>query len=81
MRSARCRDFAGEPQLIAGHGRDRYVYSPCEGEFSTALRIKDGGRWSGSRPHRDSDPASAWLEDYERLRTLSARWSHSARRS
>ncbi len=34
-------DFAGEPQVIAGHGRDRYVYSPCEGEFSTTLRIGD----------------------------------------
>jgi xanthine dehydrogenase accessory factor len=41
MRSGRCRDFAGEPQLIAGHGRDRYVYSPCEGEFATTLRIGD----------------------------------------
>lgn len=41
IRWGRCRDFAGEPQLMAGHGRDRYVYSPCEGEFSTTLRIGD----------------------------------------
>lgn len=41
IRSGRCRDFAGEPQLIAGHGRDRDVYSPCAGEFSTPLRIGD----------------------------------------
>jgi xanthine dehydrogenase accessory factor len=39
MRSGRCRDFAGEPQVIAGHGRDRYLYAPCDGEFSTTLRI------------------------------------------
>ena len=41
IRSGRCQDFAGEPQLIAGHGRDRYVYAPCEGEFSTTLLIGD----------------------------------------
>ena len=41
IRSGRCQDFAGEPQLIAGHGRDRYVYSPCEGEFSTTLGVGD----------------------------------------
>jgi xanthine dehydrogenase accessory factor len=39
IHSGRSRDLSGEPQLLAGHGRDRYVYSPCEGEFSTTLRI------------------------------------------
>lgn len=41
IRSGSCRDFAGEPQLIAGHARDRYLYSPCEGKFSTTLHIGD----------------------------------------
>ncbi len=41
IRSGRCRDFEGEPQLIAGHARDRYVYSTCEGELTTTLRIGD----------------------------------------
>jgi xanthine dehydrogenase accessory factor len=41
IRSGRSRDFAGEPRVIAGHGRDRYVYSPCAGEFTTALHIGD----------------------------------------
>lgn len=34
-------DLAGEPQSIAGHARDRYVYAPVAGVFSTALSIGD----------------------------------------
>ena len=33
------RPLEGEPQTIAGHARDRYVYAPDAGVFRTALRI------------------------------------------
>ena len=35
------RPLEGEPQTIAGHARDRYVYAPAAGLFRTALRIGD----------------------------------------
>jgi xanthine dehydrogenase accessory factor len=35
------RPLEGEPQTIAGHARDRYVYSPAAGTFRTALQIGD----------------------------------------
>lgn len=35
------RPLAGEPRLIAGHGRDRYVYAPLDGVFRTTRRIGD----------------------------------------
>jgi len=35
------RPLEGEPQAIAGHARDRYVYAPVEGVFQTALQIGD----------------------------------------
>ncbi len=35
------RPLEGEPQTIAGHARDRYVYAPAAGTFRTALRIGD----------------------------------------
>jgi xanthine dehydrogenase accessory factor len=35
------RPLEGEPQTIAGHARDRYVYAPVEGIFQTALQIGD----------------------------------------
>ncbi len=35
------RPLEGEPQTIAGHARDRYVYAPAAGVFRTALRIGD----------------------------------------
>ena len=41
IRVGRSRELAGEPQLIEGHGRDRYVYSSCDGIFATTLRIGD----------------------------------------
>lgn len=31
----------GEPNSIAGHSRDRYVYAPCAGIFEAALQIGD----------------------------------------
>ena len=37
--SGRTRDLAGEPQQIAGHARDRYVYAPLEGVFATPLNV------------------------------------------
>ena len=35
------RPLEGEPQTIAGHARDRYVYAPVAGMFHTLLRIGD----------------------------------------
>ena len=35
------RILAGEPQEIAGHARDRYVYAPFDGVFRTKARIGD----------------------------------------
>jgi xanthine dehydrogenase accessory factor len=33
--------LAGEPRLIAGYGRERYVYAPIGGTFRTAFHIGD----------------------------------------
>lgn len=33
------RPLAGGPRPIAGHGRDRFVYAPVAGRFTTACRI------------------------------------------
>jgi xanthine dehydrogenase accessory factor len=33
------RPLEGEPQSIAGHARDRYVYAPVEGIFRTSFQI------------------------------------------
>lgn len=33
------RPLEGEPQTIAGHARDRYVYAPAAGVFHTTLQI------------------------------------------
>jgi xanthine dehydrogenase accessory factor len=35
------RPLEGEPQTIAGHARDRYVYVPAAGLFRTGLQIGD----------------------------------------
>jgi xanthine dehydrogenase accessory factor len=35
------RPLEGEPQTIAGHARDRYVYAPAAGVFCTESRIGD----------------------------------------
>lgn len=39
--SGRTRDLAGEPQELAGHARDRYVYAPVAGVFRTQLNVGD----------------------------------------
>lgn len=41
LHSGRTRDLAGEPQEIAGHARDRYVYAPIAGDFRTKFAIGD----------------------------------------
>ncbi len=41
IESGSTRPLSGEPQLIDGHGRERYVYAPVAGRFETALRIGD----------------------------------------
>ena len=35
------RPLEGEPQTIAGHARDRYVYTPVAGVFRTTLQLGD----------------------------------------
>jgi xanthine dehydrogenase accessory factor len=35
------RPLEGEPQTIAGHARDRYVYAPRVGVFRTSLKVGD----------------------------------------
>lgn len=37
--SGRTRDLEGEPQELAGHTRDRYVYAPVDGIFGTQLDV------------------------------------------
>jgi len=39
--SGRTRDLEGEPQELAGHARDRYVYAPVGGIFNTQLNVGD----------------------------------------
>ncbi len=39
--TGRTRDLEGEPQELAGHARDRYVYAPAGGTFSTRLNVGD----------------------------------------
>jgi xanthine dehydrogenase accessory factor len=39
IRRGATRPLEGEPREIAGHMRDRYVYAPVAGVFSTALEI------------------------------------------
>jgi xanthine dehydrogenase accessory factor len=33
--------LGGEPRALGGHGRDRYVYAPCDGVFRTQAEIGD----------------------------------------
>ena len=43
--------FAGEPRLIGGVGRERFVYAPLAGRFSTDRRIAESvrqGEWVGA---------------------------------
>lgn len=35
----RAKELSGEPQCIAGHGRDRYIYASSEGNFETSFAI------------------------------------------
>jgi predicted deacylase len=41
LRSGRALDLAGEPEVLGGHGRERFVYAPASGTFSTSLNIGD----------------------------------------
>ncbi|HSW40856.1 MAG TPA: xanthine dehydrogenase, partial [Acidobacteriota bacterium] len=41
VREGSTRPLEGEPQTIAGHARDRYVYAPAAGLFRTTFRIGD----------------------------------------
>jgi len=50
------RPLTGEPRKISGHSRDRYVYAPVEGVFSTKFLIGDvatrAAREASTRAHR-----------------------------
>lgn len=48
IRGGTTRPLAGEPREIAGHMRDRYVYAPVGGIFSTAFEI--GMRVAAGQP-------------------------------
>lgn len=41
IRAGSTRALAGEPQPIAGHARERYVYAPAAGTFTTRFNIGD----------------------------------------
>jgi xanthine dehydrogenase accessory factor len=41
IRHGATRPLEGEPQTIAGHSRDRYVYAPAAGIFRTTFRVGD----------------------------------------
>ena len=46
------RPLEGEPQTIAGHARDRYVYAPAAGVLRTTLQIGTNGfSGTGSSTH------------------------------
>lgn len=49
------RPLAGEPRVIGGHARDRYVYAPAEGVFRTKARI--GDRVRRDQPIAEISPA------------------------
>jgi xanthine dehydrogenase accessory factor len=44
VREGASRPLAGEPRVIGGHARDRYVYARAEGVFRTKARIGDAVR-------------------------------------
>jgi xanthine dehydrogenase accessory factor len=62
------RPLSGEPRLLAGHGRDRYVYAPCEGTFRTTRSIGDAVGAGDVVAHIGTTPLGAPLDG--RLRGL-----------
>ena len=41
IRKGSSRPLAGEPQMVGGHARERYVYAPLDGVFRTKAQIGD----------------------------------------
>ncbi len=41
IRDGAARAYSGEPRLLGGHGRERYVYAPLAGTFATGFAIGD----------------------------------------
>lgn len=39
IREGAARAYSGEPRLLGGHGRERYVYAPLAGTFATTFAI------------------------------------------
>jgi xanthine dehydrogenase accessory factor len=62
----RTRDLSGEPQAIAGHARDRYVYAPVAGVFSTPRQIGDAVVQGHEVARIDDLPIAAPLTGYLR---------------
>lgn len=57
----RTRDLAGEPRNYGGHARDRFVYAPVEGRFSTGFLIADPVQQDQVVAHIDTTPLAAPL--------------------
>ncbi len=56
------RPLEGEPQPIAGHARDRYVYAPAAGVFHTPMHISDSIQAGAIIAYIDSTPITAPLD-------------------
>jgi xanthine dehydrogenase accessory factor len=56
------RPLEGEPQTIAGHARDRYVYAPAAGVFRTALQVGDMVSAGQEVAHVDEIPLHAPID-------------------
>lgn len=55
------RALAGEPRPIEGHARDRYVYAPCAGMFTSRVAIGDAVGAGDIVAHIDEVPLVAPL--------------------
>jgi len=62
----RTRDLTGEPQPIAGHARDRYVYASVSGTFSTFMKVGDLVSQGQEVACIDDTPVAAPISGYLR---------------
>lgn len=60
--AGRTRELAGEPQTYGGHARDRFVYAPVSGRFSSEHRIAQAVRPGEVVAHIESVPLTAPVE-------------------
>ena len=71
----------GEPRVLGGHARDRYVYAPFQGVFHTKFRIGDLVREGEGIAEVDGSILSAPLDGLLRGRHETVYPSRSERRS